>query len=49
MWIALAWTVLSFGLLFWGAEWLVKGGAGIALRLGLTPLVVGLTVVAYQL
>ncbi|MFM2242280.1 MAG: hypothetical protein RLZ97_1135 [Verrucomicrobiota bacterium] len=41
------WTLLSFGLLFWGAEWLVKGGAGMALRLGLTALVVGLTVVAY--
>ncbi|GAA5480992.1 calcium/sodium antiporter [Haloferula sargassicola] len=40
-------TLLSFGLLFLGAEWLVRGGAGIALRLGLTALVVGLTVVAY--
>ncbi len=40
-------TLLSFGLLFVGAEWLVKGGAGVALRLGLTALVVGLTVVAY--
>lgn len=44
---ATLWTLLSFGLLFWGAEWLVKGGAGVALRLGLTALVVGLTVVAY--
>jgi cation:H+ antiporter len=40
-------TVLSFGLLFAGAELLVRGGAGIALRLGLSALVVGLTVVAY--
>jgi cation:H+ antiporter len=40
-------TVLSFGLLFVGAELLVRGGAGLALRLGLTALVVGLTVVAY--
>ena len=40
-------VLLSFALLFWGAEWLVKGGAGMALRLGLTALVVGLTVVAY--
>jgi cation:H+ antiporter len=40
-------TVLSFGLLFLGAELLVRGGAGLALRLGLTALVVGLTVVAY--
>ena len=40
-------VMLSFGLLFLGAEWLVRGGGGLALRLGLTPLVVGLTVVAY--
>ena len=40
-------TLLSFGLLFLGAELLVRGGAGLALRLGLTALVVGLTVVAY--
>lgn len=44
---ALMFVLLSFALLFWGAEWLVKGGAGLALRCGLTPLVVGLTVVAY--
>ncbi len=46
----LAWlllTLLSFVLLFAGAELLVRGGAGIALRLGLSALVVGLTVVAY--
>jgi cation:H+ antiporter len=40
-------TLLSFLLLFGGAELLVRGGAGMALRLGLTALVVGLTVVAY--
>ncbi|MBI4912993.1 MAG: calcium/sodium antiporter [Acidobacteria bacterium] len=34
-------------LLFSGAEWLVRGGAGIARRLGVSPLIVGLTVVAY--
>lgn len=45
--IAALLTVLSFGLLFVGAELLVRGGAGLALRLGLTALVVGLTVVAY--
>jgi len=38
---------LSFVVLFVGAEFLVRGGAGLALRLGLSPLVVGLTVVAY--
>jgi len=33
--------------LFFGAEWLVRGGASFAVRMGLTPLMVGLTVVAY--
>lgn len=34
-------------LLYFGAEGLVKGSSALALKLGLTPLVVGLTVVAY--
>lgn len=44
-----AWLGLGGGLvaLYFGAEALVKGGAGLALRLGLTPLVVGLTVIAF--
>lgn len=44
-----AWLGLAGGLvaLYLGAEALVKGGAGLALRLGLTPLVVGLTVIAF--
>ncbi len=44
-----AWFGLGIGLiaLYIGAEALVKGGAGLALRLGLTPLVVGLTVIAF--
>ena len=33
--------------LYFGAEWLVRGGASLAVRLGVTPLMVGLTVVAY--
>jgi cation:H+ antiporter len=33
--------------LYFGAEWLVRGSSTLALRLGLTPLLVGLTVVAY--
>ncbi|WP_193212489.1 calcium/sodium antiporter [Luteolibacter marinus] len=37
----------SFVVLFIGAELLVRGGAAMALKLGLSPLVVGLTVVAY--
>lgn len=44
-----AWLGLGLGLmaLYFGAEALVKGGAGLALRLGLTPLVIGLTVIAF--
>lgn len=40
---------LAMGLvaLFFGAEWLVRGSASLAVRLGLTPLLIGLTVVAY--
>jgi len=34
-------------LLYYGAEWLVKGSAGLARSFGVKPLVVGLTVVAY--
>lgn len=43
------WISLGLGLiaLYFGAEALVKGGAGLALRLGLTPLVIGLTVIAF--
>ncbi|HET7291970.1 MAG TPA: sodium:calcium antiporter, partial [Vicinamibacteria bacterium] len=44
-------VLLSFGfgfaLLVLGALWLVKGAARLALGLGVSPLVVGLTVVAY--
>ena len=41
--------LLAAGLvaLYFGAEWLVRGSSTLALRLGLTPLLVGLTVVAY--
>jgi cation:H+ antiporter len=39
--------VASCLILFVGAELLVRGGASLALRLGLSPLLVGLTVVAY--
>ncbi|MCF7796319.1 MAG: calcium/sodium antiporter [Lentisphaeria bacterium] len=39
--------LISVGLLFYGADWLVRGGAQIARRFGVRPLVVGLTVVAF--
>lgn len=43
------WLALVVGLvvLYYGAQALVKGGASLALRLGLTPLVIGLTVMAF--
>jgi cation:H+ antiporter len=43
------WLALFLGsvALYFGAEALVKSGAGLALRLGLTPLVIGLTVIAF--
>ena len=41
------WLGGGFVLLYYGAEWLVKGASEIALRLGISPLVVGLTVVAF--
>ncbi len=37
----------GIALLYIGAEWLVRGGAGLARRLNISPLIVGLTVVAY--
>ena len=33
--------------LYFGAEWLVKGACSLAIRLGMTPLIAGLTVVAF--
>jgi cation:H+ antiporter len=43
----LLWIGLGLVLLYYGAEFLVSGASSLALRLGLTPLVVGLTVVAF--
>ena len=43
----LLFIIVGIALLYFGAEWLVGGSCRLALRLGLTPLVVGLTVVAF--
>lgn len=43
----IAQLVLGFVLLYFGAEWLVTGAAGLARSFGVRPLIVGLTVVAY--
>ena len=39
--------VCGFGLLYYGADWLVKGSSSLARSLGITPMVIGLTVVAF--
>jgi cation:H+ antiporter len=39
--------VLGIAILYWGAEWLIRGSAQVARVFGVKPLVVGLTVVAY--
>ncbi len=38
---------IGFILLYYGAEWLVKGASSLARDLGITPIVIGLTVVAF--
>ncbi|HNQ14379.1 MAG TPA: calcium/sodium antiporter [Pyrinomonadaceae bacterium] len=47
MLISLVFVILGLGLLAIGAESLVRGSSSVALRLGVTPLVVGLTIVAF--
>jgi len=39
--------LLGLAMLYFGAEWLVKGSSSLALSSGISPLVVGLTVVAF--
>lgn len=39
--------LIGFVLLYYGAEWLVKGSSSLARGLGITPVVIGLTVVAF--
>ncbi len=40
-------VVTGLAILYWGAEWLIRGSAQVARAFGVKPLVVGLTVVAY--
>jgi cation:H+ antiporter len=47
MWIQLVALVAGFGLLVWGADRFVAGAAGIAGNLGVSPLLIGLTVVGF--
>lgn len=39
--------IVGFVLLYFGAEWLVKGSSSLARSLGVSPVVIGLTVVAF--
>ena len=47
MLLDIGWIILGLVLLYYGAEWLVKGSSELAIRLGISPLVIGLTVVAF--
>jgi len=40
-------VIVGIAVLYWGAEWLIRGSAAIARSFGVKPLVIGLTVVAY--
>ena len=42
-------TLLILGglFLYYGAEWIVRGGSHFAARMGLSPLVIGLTIIAF--
>lgn len=47
MWLPVTWTVLGLVGVVWGADWFVKGASGLARSLGISTLVIGLTVVAF--
>lgn len=38
---------LGVGVLYFGAEWLVRGSSRLAASLGVSPIVVGLTIVSF--
>jgi len=44
--LAIVWIIISLVVLYFGANFLVKGSSSLAVWLGISPLVVGLTVVA---
>lgn len=47
MLLSLLFCFVGFVLLYFSAEWLVKGSSSLARNLGVTPIVIGLTVVAF--
>ena len=46
-WLACLVIVIGFYLLVKGADWLVSGASAVARQMGVSPLVIGLTVVAF--
>lgn len=44
--ISVVLLITGLGLVSYGANWLVSGASSLSLRLGVTPLVIGLTIVA---
>lgn len=47
MWTDILFLAIGGAMLYFGAEWLVQGAAGMAVRLGVRPLLIGLTIVSY--
>ena len=45
--VSLLWLAIGSAALYYGAEWLVGGGSKTAKKLGISPLIIGLTLVAY--
>ncbi|MEP4076560.1 calcium/sodium antiporter [Haloferula sp.] len=45
--VHIGWLIAGLALLSFGADWLVRGASELALKSGLQPLVIGLTVVAF--
>ncbi|RLB09664.1 MAG: hypothetical protein DRG39_07310 [Deltaproteobacteria bacterium] len=46
-WYSMLMLILGFIGLYMGAEWLVRGASRLAKLMGLSPLLIGLTVVAF--
>lgn len=46
MFLSFIFLAIGIGMLYYGADWLVKGSVRLAIDIGITPLVIGLTVVA---
>ncbi len=47
MTLSITFLIIGGMLLYYGAEWIVRGGSHFAARMGLSPLVIGLTIVAF--